>query len=160
MMQNDGDAFSDQWVDDYDPSDVKEESKIDFIFRNMEKELMSGLIPLLIPSPNGRLRCGLNRDTFRLNPKVTLNKYMKCYQFIGSYIARTMVKDSFWLGVTLANTFWMLANDEKPKLSDFASEDARLLKRLNKFWSADSQNWPSDEFWVWQDCEDKILPLE
>ncbi len=119
---------------------------------------MSGFIPLLIPSPNGRLRCGLNRDTFRLNPKVNLNQYMKCYQFIGSYIARAMVLDKWWISVTFANTFWMLANDEKPTLQDFAGEDSRLQKRLGKF--ANSQNWPIDEFWVWQDCEDKILPLE
>ena len=82
----------------------------------MEKDLMSGMIPLFIQCPNGRLRCGLNRDSFRVNPKAILNKYMKCYQFIGSYIACAMWRDLFWFGVTMAPTFWMILNDEEPKL--------------------------------------------
>ena len=118
---------------DYDPSDIQEENKSAFIFRAIEKDLMSEMVPLLIKIPNGRLRCGLKRDCYKLNPKTTNPNYMKCYEFIGSLLGRILFRYKLFFGVPMAPTFWMLLNDEEPTLQDYAREDARLQKRLLKF---------------------------
>jgi hypothetical protein len=100
----------------------------------LETELMSDQLPLFIRTPNGRNQAGIKRDCFNVNPKMTNPEWMKCFQFIGALIGRVMVKDHLWFGVPMAPTFWMLVQDfEKPTLEDFAKEDARLRKRLNKF---------------------------
>ena len=128
MMQNVGSSFNggDDWIDDYDSTDTPEDEKYKFIWRTMERELMSDMVPLLIKTPNGRLRCGLKRDCFKLNPKITNSNYMKCYQFIGSMLGEFLFKDHLCFLVSMAPTFWMLLNDEEPTLEDYASEDARL----------------------------------
>ena len=95
---------------------------------------MSDQLPLLIKTPNGRYQAGIKRDCFNVNPRMTNPEWMKCLQFIGALIGRVMVKDDMWFGVPMAPTFWMLCQDnELPTLEDFAKEDARLRKRLNKF---------------------------
>ena len=72
MMQNTHNCFDTEVVDDYyDDSDVREDIPDAFVWRTMEKELMSDMLPLLIQTPNGRHRCGIKRDCFRLNPKMT-----------------------------------------------------------------------------------------
>jgi len=93
MMQNVDGSFNggENWIDDYDSTDNPEENKVKFIFRTVEKELMSEMVTLLIKTPNGRLRCGLKRDCFKLNPKTTNSNYMKCYQFIGSMLGRFLI---------------------------------------------------------------------
>ena len=80
---------------------------------------------------------------------------MKCYEFIGALIARTMVKDHLWFGVPMAPTFWMISKNENPTLEDFAKEDARLQKRLKKL--ADGNF--NEEFWDWQDSSDDLKPI-
>ena len=162
MMQNADNSFNggDDWIDDYDSTDTPEDEKYKFIWRTMERELMSEMIPLLIKTPNGRLRCGLKRDCFKLNPKATNPNYIKCYQFIGSMLGQFLIKDHLCFLVPMAPTFWMLLNDEEPTLEDYASEDARLQKRLEKFNLQDLAQWPNDEFWEWQDSDDKVTALE
>jgi len=73
-----------------------------------------------------------------------------------------MVKDHLWFGVPMAPTFWMLIQDnQNPTLDDFANEDARLRKRLNKFVEASEMGgeWPDDEFWLWTDANDQTVPI-
>lgn len=69
-----------------------------------------------------------------------------------------MVKDDQYFGIPMAPTFWMLIQDnENPTLDDFAKEDARLQKRLNKFEACKElgSEWPEDEFWDWIDSNDE-----
>jgi len=156
MMQNTHNSFITEVVDDYyDDSDVREANDAAFVFRTMEKELMSDMLPLFIKTPNGRHRCGIKRECYKVNPMMVNSDWMKCYQFIGALIGRNMIKDHLWFGMPLAPTFWMLSKDEKPTLKDYAKEDARLQKRLNKFAADDFE----EEFWVWTDSADEVLPL-
>ena len=87
---------------------------------------------------------------------------MKCYQFIGAYIARNFFIDHLYFGVPMAPTFWMLTQDnECPKVEDFAREDARLYKRLAMFSEEmeDGGNWPEDEPWTWINSADQTVPI-
>ena len=97
----------------------------------LEQELMSDMMPMLIRCPNNRLKMGLKRDCWTLNPKVTKDDELKCYYFLGGRLARCSLEEKY-LRVALAPTVWKLLLDEKPSLEDFAFEDARLQKRLNK----------------------------
>jgi hypothetical protein len=81
--------------------------------------------------------------------------WMKCYQFIGALLGRNMVKDHLWFGMPLAPTFWMLSKDDRPTLKDYAKEDARLQKRLNKFAAGNFDG----ERWVWTNSADDVLDL-
>ena len=86
--------------------------------------------------------------------------WLKCYQYIGSYIVRVLIRDDqshFYCGVPFAPTFWMLAKGDRPTLGDFAREDARLAKRLQKL-SAD-ETYFEDEFWTWINSADEEHPL-
>lgn len=84
---------------------------------------------------------------------------MKCYQYIGGQVARIMCKDYLFWGVPMAPTFYMLAKGDRPTLEDFAREDKRLQKRLEKFADENQINWPDDEVWCWIDSVDSIQPI-
>jgi len=77
-------------------------------------------------------------------------------------LGRYLVKDHLDFRVPMAPTFWMLVQDnEKPTLDDFAREDARLRKRLDKFEGCKNVNseWPNDEVWEWTNVNDKTQPI-
>ena len=87
---------------------------------------------MLIRVPNNRLKMGQKRDCWRLNPMVTKDDELKVYYFLGGRLARCSLDDKH-LRVALAPTVWKLLLGTKPTLEDFALEDARLQKRLDKW---------------------------
>ena len=166
MMQNSHNSFdimpNDQSEFPLQSGDKEEDNASAFAFREIERELMTDQLPLFIKVANGRNQAGTKRDCYTLNATMTNPEWMKCFQMIGALIGRTMVKDHLWFGVPMAPTFWMLVQDsELPTLEDFAKEDARLRKRLNKFEEAQKDGvWPDDEGFFWTTCDDKILPID
>ena len=98
----------------------------------LEQELMSDMVPLLIRAPNNRLKMGLKRDCWVLNPNVVKDDELKVYYWLGGRLARCSLEANY-LRVALAPTVWKLLLDDKPTLEDFALEDARLQKRLNNW---------------------------
>ena len=90
------------------------------------------MVPLLIRAPNNRLKMGLKRDCWRLNPKVIKDDELKVYYFLGGRLARCSLEGKN-IRVALAPTVWMLLLGEEPPLEAFALEDARLQKRLDKW---------------------------
>ena len=63
---------------------------------------------------------------------VTKDDELKVYYFLGGRLARCSLDDRH-LRVALAPTVWKLLLGTKPTLEDFALEDARLQKRLDKW---------------------------
>merc|ERR1719230_880174 len=110
MLQNNGNAFSSEEVDSF-PEDAPnlEGDTSPWVFRQIERELMSDQLPLFIKTPNGRHKMGIKRDCYLLNPQMKNQDWMKCYQYIGSQVARIMCKDYLFWGVPMAPTFYMLA---------------------------------------------------
>ena len=54
---------------------------------NVVTEMESGLVPLLIKSPNNRNEHGANRDCFVLDPSSTSPSHLEMYRFLGGFIA-------------------------------------------------------------------------
>ena len=82
MMQNVSNSFDTEFVDDYDDSDVREDGGDgdgDFVYRTVERELMSDMLPFFIKTPNGRHRCGTKRDCYQVNPMMVNSDWMKCF---------------------------------------------------------------------------------
>ena len=75
--------------------------------RILEQELMSDFVPLLIRTPNGRLKAGVCRDCWVLNPRAKAD-WRGCYQLIGSFLARASAVKDFRFSVAFAPTFWKL----------------------------------------------------
>jgi hypothetical protein len=75
--------------------------------RILEQELTSDLVPLLIRTPNGRLKMGASRDCWVLNPRARAD-WRGCYQLIGSFLARASAVRDFRFSVAFAPTFWKL----------------------------------------------------
>lgn len=52
----------------------------------MCQELVSGVVPLLIPTPNAVNDEGFNRDKYLLNPQLTCTQHALWFKFLGLYI--------------------------------------------------------------------------
>lgn len=48
-------------------------------------ELVSGAVPLLIPTPNSTSDTGYNQDKFLLNPSLTLPQHLLWFKFLGEF---------------------------------------------------------------------------
>ena len=48
-------------------------------------ELVSGAVPLLIPTPNATADVGNNRDKFLLNPDLTQQYHLTWFKFLGKF---------------------------------------------------------------------------
>lgn len=49
----------------------------------MCQEITSGVVPLLIPTPNAVNNDGFNRDKFLLNPQMNSQQHMMWFKFLG-----------------------------------------------------------------------------
>lgn len=140
----------------------------DFINRLVEQELMSDMVPLLIRTPNGQNKLGIKRDCWVLNPRVTQvqnPEWMKCYQLIGSMIAKFSFDNSqHAFAVAFAPTFWKLLLNDQPRLIDFALEDYNLAERLKAMRKgADDQDqaqWPANETWSFVDYNGEVRAVD
>ena len=70
----------------------------------------------------------------------------------------------FRFSVAFAPTFWKLLLGGEPTLEDFAKEDARLQKRLDKFKEGLRPDvialWPADEEWSYTDLYDVVRAVD
>ena len=83
----------------------------------------TGLVPLLIKSPNNRNDHGVNRDCFILNPSSTSPAHLEMYKYMGGYIAFGILSKSP-VPFSLAPTVWKQILGERMSLSDLESIDA------------------------------------
>lgn len=70
MMKNLGSYYNFKVLDSEDVSENQHDNDFDSVLRQIEKDLMSDKLPLLIRTPNGRNDAGQKRDCFILNPDV------------------------------------------------------------------------------------------
>lgn len=71
------------------------------------QELESGVVNLLIPSPNATNKCGFNMDRFVFNPEVTLAKDYKHLKFLGVLLGVAM-RTKKPIDLHLARPMWKL----------------------------------------------------
>merc|ERR550532_3635458 len=56
----------------------------------MCQELSTGVVPLLLPTPNATNEIGYNRDRFLLNPALTSEENMYMFKFLGILLGVAM----------------------------------------------------------------------
>lgn len=119
--------------------------------KELENDLCSDRLPLLIRTRNGQEKMGIKRDCWILNPRVNKPEELNCYQLIGALIGRQLFRpnnDENGLRVPFAPTFYKLLLDEQVTLDDFALENCTLADRL-KF--LDDEIVSGEETWHWTD---------
>jgi E3 ubiquitin-protein ligase HERC2 len=74
---------------------------------NICKELMSPILPLLIPSPNNKNNHGQYRECWMINPSATSPIHLEMFKFFGLFIG-TAIRSQQSLPLDLAPIFWKL----------------------------------------------------
>jgi E3 ubiquitin-protein ligase HERC1 len=57
----------------------------------MCQELISGAVPLLVPTQNATNDTGYNRDRYLLNPTLCTAQHLSCFKFLGKLICLLIV---------------------------------------------------------------------
>ena len=72
---------------------------------NVVTEMETGLVPLLIASPNNRNEHGANRDCFVLDPTSKSPSHLEMYKFLGGFIAMAILSKAP-MPLNLAPSVW------------------------------------------------------
>lgn len=99
---------------------------------NISRELETGVLPLLIKSPNNRSEVGVNRECYLLNPEATSPSHLEMFHFLGCIIGFGVMSKSP-VPLNLAPTVWKQILGESLNHSDLDGIDllsANALKDL------------------------------
>lgn len=96
---------------------------------NMARELETGVLPLLMQSPNNRAEVGTNRECFVLNPQATGPTHFEMLHFLGCIIGFAIMSKSP-VPLNLAPTVWKQLLGESLTLSDLDGIDTLSAKTL------------------------------
>jgi len=78
---------------------------------NMCKELQSGVLPLLIATPNNKNNHGQNRECWMVNPGALSPTHLELFKFFGYFIGMA-IRSQQALPLDLAPIFWKLLIEE------------------------------------------------
>lgn len=92
-------------------------------------ELQSGVVPLLIVTPNGRDELGANRDCFILNPTLKSVRHKKMFNFFG-VILGIAIRTGSPLSLSLAEPVWKQLAGMKLDVKDLNEIDKDYLPGL------------------------------
>ncbi|CAG0879900.1 unnamed protein product [Darwinula stevensoni] len=92
-------------------------------------ELMSGTVPLFIPTPNSRNEVGFNRDAFLFNPTLTAPHYLECFHFLGILFG-VAIRTRKPLDINLAPIVWKLMAGIEPTEQDLEDVDCLYIQSL------------------------------
>jgi len=89
-------------------------------------ELMSGSVPILIPTPNGRDEAGTSRDCYLLNPSPMSNLHKKMFNFLGMLMG-IAIRTGSPLSINLAEPMWKLLAGMSLSVADITEIDRDYL---------------------------------
>ncbi|XP_076465936.1 putative E3 ubiquitin-protein ligase HERC1 isoform X3 [Babylonia areolata] len=92
-------------------------------------ELESGVVPLLIPTPNAKNESGNNRDRFLLNPALTGEDSMALWKFLGILFG-VAIRTKKPLDLHLAPSIWKLIAGMDLKVEDLEEVDHIYIQSL------------------------------
>ncbi len=78
---------------------------------NVCKELMSSILPLLIPTPNNKNNHGQYRECWIVNPSSTSPTHLELFKFFGIFLGHA-IRSQQALPLDLAPLFWKLLLQE------------------------------------------------
>ncbi|XP_053490210.1 probable E3 ubiquitin-protein ligase HERC1 isoform X6 [Ictalurus furcatus] len=132
----------------------------------MCQELETGVVDLLIPSPNATAEVGYNRDRFLLNPSACLDEHLLQFKFLGILMG-VAIRTKKPLDLHLAPMVWKQLCCIPLTLEDLEEVDLLYVQTLNSILHLDDssiteQNFhemiPLDSF-VGQSADGKMVPI-
>ncbi|XP_062869323.1 probable E3 ubiquitin-protein ligase HERC1 isoform X2 [Trichomycterus rosablanca] len=132
----------------------------------MCQELETGVVDLLIPSPNATAEVGYNRDRFLLNPSACLDEHFLQFRFLGILMG-VAIRTKKPLDLHLAPMVWKQLCCIPLTLEDLEEVDLLYVQTLNSILhledsSITEQNFhemiPLDSF-VGQSADGKMVPI-
>ncbi|XP_066503891.1 probable E3 ubiquitin-protein ligase HERC1 isoform X4 [Hoplias malabaricus] len=132
----------------------------------MCQELETGVVDLLIPSPNATTEVGYNRDRFLLNPSACLEEHLLQFKFLGILMG-VAIRTKKPLDLHLAPLVWKQLCCIPLTLEDLEEVDLLYVQTLNSILhledsSITEQNFhemiPLDSF-VGQSADGKMVPI-
>ncbi|KAJ9589572.1 hypothetical protein L9F63_017210 [Diploptera punctata] len=95
----------------------------------MCQELISGVVPLLVPTPNATNDTGYNRDRYLLNPTLCSSQHLIWFKFLGILFG-VAVRTKKPLAVPLAPLVWKLLVGEPVSIDDLEETDSLYAQSL------------------------------
>ncbi|XP_016128716.1 probable E3 ubiquitin-protein ligase HERC1 [Sinocyclocheilus grahami] len=132
----------------------------------MCQELETGVVDLLIPSPNAAAEVGYNRDRFLLNPSACLEEHLLQFKFLGILMG-VAIRTKKPLDLHLAPMVWKQLCCIPLTLEDLEEVDLLYVQTLNSILHLEDsgiteQNFhemiPLDTF-VGQSADGKMVPI-
>ncbi|XP_042891775.1 probable E3 ubiquitin-protein ligase HERC1 isoform X3 [Penaeus japonicus] len=115
-------------------------------------ELVTGGVPLLIPTPNAASDAGNNRDRFLLNPDLTQHHHLLWFKFLGILFG-IAIRTKKPLALPLAPLVWKLLAGVPPSSSDLEEVDIEYMQTLRAIRDIDQDGVTEDTF-------HDVIPLE
>ncbi|CAG9853588.1 unnamed protein product [Phyllotreta striolata] len=95
----------------------------------MCQEITTGVVPLLIPTPNALNDEGFNRDKFLLNPQLTSQQHLTWFKFLGILFG-VAIRTRKPLALPIAPMIWKLIVGEPLTVEDLEDTDAMYIQSL------------------------------
>ena len=99
---------------------------------NLCKELMSSILPLLIPTPNNKNNHGQYRECWIVNPSSTSPTHLELFKFFGIFLGHA-IRSQQALPLDLAPLFWKLLLKETGEGVQSQEDNQLDLKGIDTF---------------------------
>ncbi|XP_056135403.1 probable E3 ubiquitin-protein ligase HERC1 isoform X2 [Lampris incognitus] len=132
----------------------------------MCQELETGVVDLLIPSPNATAEVGYNRDRFLLNPSSCLDEHLLQFKFLGILMG-VAIRTKKPLDLHLAPLVWKQMCCIPLLLEDLEEVDLLYVQTLNSILHIEDSGITEDNFhemipldsFVGQSADGKMVPI-
>uniref|UniRef100_A0A3Q1JCX7 HECT-type E3 ubiquitin transferase n=1 Tax=Anabas testudineus TaxID=64144 RepID=A0A3Q1JCX7_ANATE len=132
----------------------------------MCQELETGVVDLLIPSPNATAEVGYNRDRFLLNPSACLEEHMLQFKFLGILMG-VAIRTKKPLDLHLAPLVWKQLCCIPLMLEDLEEVDLLYVQTLKSILHIEDSGITEDNFhemipldsFVGQSADGKMVPI-
>uniref|UniRef100_A0A3Q3XB61 HECT-type E3 ubiquitin transferase n=1 Tax=Mola mola TaxID=94237 RepID=A0A3Q3XB61_MOLML len=132
----------------------------------MCQELETGVVDLLIPSPNATAEVGYNRDRFLLNPSACLEEHMLQFKFLGILMG-VAIRTKKPLDLHLAPLVWKQLCCIPLLLEDLEEVDLLYVQTLKSILHIEDSGITEDNFhemipldsFVGQSADGKMVPI-
>ncbi|KAK7912664.1 hypothetical protein WMY93_012875 [Mugilogobius chulae] len=132
----------------------------------MCQELETGVVDLLIPSPNATAEVGYNRDRFLLNPSACLDEHMLQFKFLGILMG-VAIRTKKPLDLHLAPLVWKQLCCIPLALEDLEEVDLLYVQTLKSILYIEDSGITEDNFndmitldsFVGQSADGKMVPI-
>ncbi|XP_024118845.1 probable E3 ubiquitin-protein ligase HERC1 isoform X2 [Oryzias melastigma] len=132
----------------------------------MCQELESGVVDLLIPSPNATAEVGYNRDRFLFNPSACLDDHMLQFKFLGILMG-VAIRTKKPLDLHLAPLVWKQLCCIPLQLEDLEEVDLLYVQTLKSILHIEDSGITEDNFhemipldsFVGQSADGKMVPI-